>query len=75
MGISYLGFWEASLLGNYAGGFDTAPDAARVYDLAAIRFRGLDAEINFSIDDYREDLKYMNTYTKDEFVSALRLRH
>lgn len=31
----------------------------RVYDLAAIRFRGLDAEINFSIDDYREDLKYV----------------
>ena len=31
----------------------------RVYDLAALRFRGLDAEINFSIDDYHEDLKYV----------------
>ncbi|KDO40646.1 hypothetical protein CISIN_1g044480mg, partial [Citrus sinensis] len=42
-----------------------------VYDLAALRFRGLDAEINFSIDDYHEDLKYMNTYTKDEFILVM----
>ncbi|XP_024038547.1 floral homeotic protein APETALA 2 [Citrus clementina] len=82
LGVTFYrrtGRWESHIWDSgkqvYLGGFDTAPDAARVYDLAAIRFRGLDAEINFSIDDYREDLKYMNTYTKDEFVSALRLRH
>lgn len=82
LGVTFYrrtGRWESHIWDSgkqvYLGGFDTAPDAARVYDLAAIRFRGLDAEINFSIDDYHEDLKYMNTYTKDEFVSALRLRH
>lgn len=29
----------------------------RAYDRAAIRFRGLDADINFNLSDYEEDLK------------------
>uniref|UniRef100_M1ARJ1 PHAP2B protein n=1 Tax=Solanum tuberosum TaxID=4113 RepID=M1ARJ1_SOLTU len=41
----------------YLGGFDTAHAAARAYDRAAIKFRGLDADINFNISDYEEDLK------------------
>lgn len=27
------------------------------YDRAAIKFRGVEADINFSIEDYEEDLK------------------
>lgn len=27
------------------------------YDRAAIKFRGVDADINFSLTDYEEDLK------------------
>ncbi|THU68026.1 hypothetical protein C4D60_Mb05t30910 [Musa balbisiana] len=41
----------------YLGGFDTAHAAARAYDRAAIKFRGLDADINFNLSDYDEDLK------------------
>ncbi|XAR69026.1 hypothetical protein NMG60_11000470 [Bertholletia excelsa] len=68
MGIAYLGFWETSVF----GGFDTAYAAARAYDRAAIKFRGPDADINFKISDYDEDLKQMRNLTKEEFVHILR---
>nr|XP_009396263.1 PREDICTED: AP2-like ethylene-responsive transcription factor TOE3 isoform X1 [Musa acuminata subsp. malaccensis]XP_018679984.1 PREDICTED: AP2-like ethylene-responsive transcription factor TOE3 isoform X1 [Musa acuminata subsp. malaccensis] len=56
----------------FVGGFDTAYAAARAYDRAAIKFRGLDADINFSLDDYEEDIKQMGNVTKEEFVQVLR---
>ncbi|KAG6665686.1 AP2-like ethylene-responsive transcription factor TOE3 [Carya illinoinensis] len=58
----------------YLGGFDTAHAAARVYDRAAIKFRGVDADINFDINDYEEDMKQMMNLSKEEFVHLLR-RH
>ncbi|KAK3016656.1 hypothetical protein RJ639_006751 [Escallonia herrerae] len=42
------------------------------YDRAAIKFRGLDADINFNISDYNEVIKQMNNLTKEEFVHILR---
>ncbi|KVI02675.1 AP2/ERF domain-containing protein [Cynara cardunculus var. scolymus] len=42
------------------------------YDRAAIKFRGMEADINFSLDDYEDDLKQMSNLTKEEFVHVLR---
>jgi len=35
----------------------------RAYDRAAIKFRGLDADINFNLVDYEEDLKQVGKRT------------
>ncbi|XP_062117148.1 ethylene-responsive transcription factor RAP2-7-like isoform X2 [Humulus lupulus] len=56
----------------YLGGFDTAHAAARAYDRAAVKFRGLEADINFNISDYDEDIKHMSSFSKEEFVHILR---
>ncbi|CAH8296876.1 unnamed protein product [Eruca vesicaria subsp. sativa] len=44
----------------------------RAYDRAAVKFRGLEADINFIISDYAEDLKQMASLSKEEVVQLLR---
>ncbi|CAO2152990.1 unnamed protein product [Urochloa humidicola] len=56
----------------YLGGFETSHAAARVYDRAAIKFRGVHAEINFNLSDYEDDMKQMKSLSKEEFVNVLR---
>ncbi|CAM0902530.1 unnamed protein product [Alopecurus aequalis] len=70
------GRWESHIWDRgkqvYLGGFDTAQAAARTYDQAAIKFRGVDADINFSLDDYKEDTMKMSSCSKEDFVQVLR---
>jgi hypothetical protein len=42
------------------GGFDSEEQAALAYDLAAIKCRGKDAQTNFPIGKYDEELKHMD---------------
>ncbi|KAI3748670.1 hypothetical protein L6452_11922 [Arctium lappa] len=56
----------------YLGGFDTSHAAARAYDRAAIKFRGNDADINFDISDYEEDMTQVKNLSKEEFIHILR---
>ncbi|KAJ4835268.1 APETALA2-like protein 3 [Turnera subulata] len=54
------GLWETSVF--------------RVYDRAAIKFWGVDTDINFNLNDCEDDLKQygqMKNLTKEEFARAL----
>jgi len=39
------------------------PTNLRAYDRAAIKFRGVEADINFSLEDYQDDMKQVVIYT------------
>ncbi|KAK9061221.1 hypothetical protein SSX86_018401 [Deinandra increscens subsp. villosa] len=56
----------------YLGGFDTSHAAARAYDRAAIKFRGTNADINFVLSDYEEDMTQMENLSKEEVIHVLR---
>lgn len=56
----------------YLGAYDTEEAAARTYDLAALKYWGKDATLNFQIETYSKDLEEMEKVTKEEFLAALR---
>ncbi|KAK9916825.1 hypothetical protein WJX75_007474 [Coccomyxa subellipsoidea] len=68
--------WEAHIWQEgkqiYLGGFDAEEQAALAYDLAALKFRGPDAQINFDISNYQQELLHFNDVTKEEVVQNLR---
>jgi hypothetical protein len=41
----------------------------RAYDRAAIKFRGVDADINFNLSDYEEDMKQVGILFKHKLLS------
>ena len=56
----------------YLGGYFTELDAATSYDKAAIKLWGEKANLNFSIDNYKEDIASMKRLDFVEYVAALR---
>ncbi|GMH15217.1 hypothetical protein Nepgr_017058 [Nepenthes gracilis] len=72
------GRWGAQIYEKHQrvwlGTFNEAYEAAKAYDIAAQRFRGLDAVTNFkplSGDDLAE-IKFLNSHSKAEIVDMLR---
>ncbi|KAF8406051.1 hypothetical protein HHK36_008131 [Tetracentron sinense] len=49
----------------YMGGFDTDHAMVGAYDQATIKFRGVDADINFDLSDYDDDLKQMRNLMEE----------
>lgn len=44
----------------------------RAYDRAAIKFRGVEADINFRIEDYQEDMKQVKS-AREEFYRKAKI--
>lgn len=43
----------------------------RAYDRAAIKFRGVDADINFNISDYEDDMKQVSEHQLFRFFALI----
>ncbi|GAQ90567.1 AP2 domain containing protein [Klebsormidium nitens] len=56
----------------YLGGYEKETDAARAYDLAALKYWGVGTNYNFPLKDYEQDLKEMEDVSRQEFVATLR---
>nr|UTS53996.1 AP2-like ethylene-responsive transcription factor ANT [Haloxylon ammodendron] len=56
----------------YLGGYDTEEKAARAYDMAALKYWGPSTHINFSLENYQQQLEDMKNMTRQEFVAHLR---
>ena len=44
----------------YLGGFDNEEQAALAYDIAAIKFRSHDANTNYNISNYEQELLHFD---------------
>jgi len=72
------GKWEAHIwISNpkgrgyqrHLGSYNTAEDAARAFDRATIRLRGIDDELNFPASDYADDVflkEHMNRWMQSD---------
>ncbi|RDY12954.1 AP2-like ethylene-responsive transcription factor, partial [Mucuna pruriens] len=54
------------------GAYDDEEAAARAYDLAALKYWGPSALINFPVTDYARDLEEMQNVSREEFLASLR---
>ncbi|KAL1536050.1 Ethylene-responsive transcription factor wri1 [Salvia divinorum] len=58
----------------YLGAYDNEEDAARTYDLAALKYWGPSTILNFPVEGYTNDLEDMQKLTKEEYLASLRRR-
>nr|AUE23878.1 WRINKLED1b [Glycine max] len=56
----------------YLGAYDTEESAARTYDLAALKYWGKDATLNFPIETYTKELEEMDKVSREEYLASLR---
>ncbi|TKY53368.1 AP2 ethylene-responsive transcription factor [Spatholobus suberectus] len=56
----------------YLGAYDDEEAAARAYDLAALKYWGPGALINFPVTDYARDLEEMQNVSREEYLASLR---
>ncbi|XP_043691687.1 AP2-like ethylene-responsive transcription factor PLT1 [Telopea speciosissima] len=56
----------------YLGGYDDEDDAARAYDLGALKYWGTSTPINFPLSNYEMELEEMEQMSRQEFVASLR---
>ncbi|KAL6493804.1 Ethylene-responsive transcription factor wri1 [Orobanche gracilis] len=56
----------------YLGAYDNEEDAARTYDLAALKYWGPDTILNFSPEVYTKELDEMQSLSKEEYLASLR---
>ncbi|GMH07851.1 hypothetical protein Nepgr_009691 [Nepenthes gracilis] len=58
----------------YLGAYDNEEDAARAYDLAALKYWGPDSTLNFPVRNYTKELEEMQNASKEEYLALLRRR-
>ncbi|KAL7157892.1 hypothetical protein ABFS83_02G106700 [Erythranthe nasuta] len=58
----------------YLGAYDNEEDAARTYDLAALKYWGPASILNFPVEGYTGEIEEMQKLTKEEYLASLRRR-
>ncbi|CAK8543322.1 unnamed protein product [Lathyrus sativus] len=57
------------------GGYDSEENAARAYDLAALKYWGQTASTNFLVSDYAKEIEEMKHEGKREYITSLRRKN
>ncbi|XVF00086.1 hypothetical protein REPUB_Repub03eG0255300 [Reevesia pubescens] len=72
--------WDKSTWNNIQnkkgrqGAYDTEEAAARTYDLAALKYWGIETILNYPIYTYEKEIEEMKKVSKDEYLASLRRR-
>ncbi|XP_076938488.1 AP2-like ethylene-responsive transcription factor At1g16060 [Bidens hawaiensis] len=56
----------------YLGAYDDEKVAAHAYDLAALKYWGQDTILNFPLGTYKDEIRDMESLSKEEYIGSLR---